>query len=208
MSNKHKEIIHSNIQTIREKLGFTQKEMGEKLNVSEKTIRNYEYFETNFPLDKAMYLSREYGYSLDWIYGKSADKETDPAFNGGKRISKFIVDIRDYISRSNGTIHFTIPDYYLKYIKRRNKLSSSNLSDKEKQREIAKLDASYKEKNATSLYYHFSFPEANFMPFLHIDKDFVPYVESVSGSDDRQPTDEQKQEMQSFFDVLLREEDE
>ena len=68
MANKYKKIFKSNLLSIREELGYTQKQMAKKLKVDEKTIRNYEYFETNFPLESAIFLSKTYGYTLDWIY--------------------------------------------------------------------------------------------------------------------------------------------
>lgn len=58
MRNKRKEIIKTNIQVIREALGYTQKQLGEKLKVDAKAIRNYEYFKTNLPIEKAVILSK------------------------------------------------------------------------------------------------------------------------------------------------------
>jgi len=203
MGNKYKKIIKTNIQIIREELGYTQKEMGEKLKVGEKTIRNYEYFESNLPLESSLYLSKKFGYSLDWIYRNSTNKMNDSEIIEGKRISNFIVDIRDFISRSDEQIHISIPDYYMNYIKQRNALLSSNLSDYEKKRECAKLDASLK-KNTKSFYYRFTIPESEFLSFLHIDNSFIPYVDSdIESGEDFEPTEEQKQEAMAFLDSLL-----
>lgn len=204
MANKYKKIYKSNLQIIREELGYTQKQMGEKLKVNEKTIRNYEYFETNFPLESAMYLSKTYGYSLDWIYRNSTKNKFDSDNDSSKQISKFIIDIRDFISRSDGNIHITIPNYYWNYIKQRNMISSSNLSDYEEKREIAKLEASYKCNNYENLCYRFSIPELDFLSFMHFDDSFIPYVDSDIISDDEyEATDEQKQEVMKFLNSIL-----
>lgn len=208
MANKYKKIYENNLQTIREELGYTQKRMGEIFKVSEKTIRNYEYFEQNFPLESAMYLSKTYGYTLDWIYKNSGKKtfnsENNPETNMPKEISKFVIDIRDFISRSDNNIHFTIPDYYWIFIKQYNQISSSNLSNYEKKRELAKIEANYKNKKTEGLCYRFSIPESEFSSFLHFDDSFIPYADTNIISDAKcEPTDEQKQEVMSFLDSLF-----
>lgn len=203
MGNKRKEIVKTKILNIREELGYTQKEMGEILKVDAKTIRNYEYFKTNLPIEKAEILSKKFGYSLDWIYRESSDKKRNSKTVEPKRISNFIVDIRDFVSRSNGMIHIAFPDYYWKYIIQRNALSSSNLSKHETEREIAKLDASYN-KNSNCIYYHFSIPESEFFTYLHFDDSFIPYVDSTTdSSEEHEPTEEQKQEFETFFNSLF-----
>lgn len=203
MGNKIKEIIKTNLLDIREDLGYTQKEMGEILKVSDKTIRNYEYFESNLPIESALILSKKFGYSLDWIYGNSPDKKRDSEIVIPKQISNFIVDIRDFVSRYNGMIHFAFPDYYWNYIKQRNALSSSNLSKHEMEREIAKLDASYK-KNSNCIYYRFSIPESEFSTFLLLDDSFIPYVDSATdSSEEHKPTEEEMREFETFLNSLL-----
>lgn len=203
MGNKRKEIIKTNIQYIREKFGYTQKEMGEILKVDAKTIRNYEYFETNLPIEKAVILSKRFGYLLDQIYRKSSDKKRNSETVEPKQISRFNVDIRDFVSRSDNKIHIAFPDYYWNYIKQRNALSLSNLSQHEMESEIAKLDALYK-KDSNSVYYRISIPESDFLTFLRFDDSFIPYVDSaIDSSEENNPTEEQKREFDKFLNSLF-----
>lgn len=203
MGNKRKEIIKTNIQVIREELGYTQKQLGKKLKVDAKTIRNYEYFKTNLPIEKAVILSKKFGYSLDWIYRESSHKKRNSETVEPKRISKFNVDIRDFVSRSNDEIHFVFPDYYRNYMKQCNTLSSSNLSKHEMKREIVKLDASYK-KDSNRVYYRVSIPESKFSTYIHYGNSLIPYVDSApDSSEEYEPTEEQKREVETFFKSLF-----
>lgn len=103
---------------LRENLGLTQKELGEILGVSERMVCNYETEETTLPLDKAMILSKKYNYTLDWIYCHPANSSNvSPAVHTEKEHPKFFVDIREFISYSNNSLHFTFPDYYMEYIR-------------------------------------------------------------------------------------------
>lgn len=210
MANKYKKIYKTNLQIIREELGYSQKQMGEKLNVTPKTIRNYEYFETNFPLESAIFLSQKYGYTLDWIYRNSEQKKSNAenTLNAkhSKDISKFLIDIRDFISRSNGNIHFTIPNYYWDFMKRYNEITSSNLTNFEKKRELSKIEAAYTSKKPEGFCYRFSIQESEFVTRLHFDDDFIPYVDSnVLTHSNCEPTEEQKQEIMSFLESILNE---
>ena len=203
MANKYKEVFPNNLFKIREELGYTQKQMGEKLKVCEKTIRNYETYETNFPLEKAMYLSKEFNYTLDWIYC-NADKMKKHTLGNDSESSfpKYNIDIRDFISYSNGMVHFTIPNYYWDYIKTRNAITSSNRSLFEKKREIAKLEAKFKAKKPEGQCRRFSLLETNFSSYIHFDEKFIPYADAES-QEKYVPTDEQVAEFQSFFNQMI-----
>lgn len=206
MANKRKKVVETNLQKIREDLGLNQKEMGDKLGVTGKTIRNYEYYVTNLPVQSAMELAITYGYSLDWIYIFSSLKKTHSTENTKPKFitDQFIVDIRDFISFSNETVHFSIPDYYWNYIKQRNAIFSSNLFDIEKKRKIMELNASYESISNENFYYRFSIPKSEFMSYLHFDNEFTPYLDSDTfSSEEHEATEEQKKEVKDFFDSLL-----
>lgn len=208
MANKYKKIYETNLLAIREELGYTQEEMGEIFQVDKKTIRNYEYFETNFPLEYAMLLSQKYGYTLDWIYKNSSKKtintENDLNTNPKRDISKFLIDIRDFLSRSNGNIHFTIPNYYWDFIKQYNKITSSNLTSFEKKRKLYEIESSYTRKKPEEFCYRFSIKESDFLMFLHFDDEFIPYIDSNTLSNkESEASEEQKQEVLSFLESIL-----
>jgi len=203
MSNKPKKISKNNLQKIREELRYTQKQMGEKLGVSEKTIRNYEYFETDFPIESALYLSKHYNYTLDWIYCNSdIPKKQSTSTNNETSFPKFIVDIRDFISYSNGMIHLTIPNYYWNYINERNSITSSKDSIFEKRREIAKLEAKYDAKIPQGHCWRFSISASEFNSFVRVNDSFIPYADSIS--EEIEPSEEDLAKITSLFNEFLK----
>lgn len=101
-------------------------------------------------------------------------------------------------------IHFAFPDYYWNYIKQRNALSLSNLTEHEMKREIAKLDASYKKKSYC-VYYRVSIPESKFFTFLRSGDSFIPFVDSVTdSSEEHETTEEQEQEFYNVFNSIIQ----
>lgn len=206
MAYKYREAYKHNLQEIRNELGYTQKEMGDVLGVTGRMISYYETNYKDFPLDRAFILAREYNYSLDYIYAMEPPTNEHTITNGEKLDEQYIVDIRDFISRSNDEIHITIPEYYWTYIRERNSLQSSRNSKDEKKRAIAKLEANYTPNNANGLYRRFSISITEFLSYLKFDKKFIPY--SDFDSDDKTskkivPTEEEKAEVMNFLDSLL-----
>lgn len=139
MAQKRKERHPCNLLKLREELKLTQKQLGEILEVSERMICNYETGEITLPIDKALVLSKKYGYSLDWIYLVPVNAPSEKVVG----YTKFIVDIRHFLSFSNDSVLFTIPNYYWEYIKKRNAITSSKSLDEDKKRRIAELNGTY-----------------------------------------------------------------
>ena len=203
MANKPKEIIKNNLLEIREGLGYTQKEMGELLDVSERMICNYETGEANLPIDKAIRLSKEFNYSLDWIYCNSEkqDKNNHSGFDISQT-DKFIVDLREFITFSNNMLHIGVKDSYWKYIRDVNSISSAQKPEREKKLEKARLDGAYKIDTNKDVVWRVSIPKGDIMSYITIDSNFIPYVDN----DDYigiEPTSEQKAEAEEFLKSLF-----
>ena len=99
MPNAKRKIIRTRLADIRNKYGLTQKELSEKLRVSKEMIQNYEQGKSNLPIDFAMFLSKTYNCSLDWIYCNTSNNDKINQFENytkEERLS-FLVDIRDFL---------------------------------------------------------------------------------------------------------------
>ena len=70
MANKEKKIISNNLLKIREELNYTQQELGQILDVSERMICYYETGLSSLPIDKAVLIRKKWNYSLGWIYNQ------------------------------------------------------------------------------------------------------------------------------------------
>ena len=169
-------------------------------------ICNYETGENNLPLDKAILLSQKYNYSLDWIYkmDKTQDKNENVSIHENpSQLDKFIVDIRDFVSFSNGMYHFSIPDNYWNYITELNTILSSNKTDNEKKRLRAELNGKYKKSNKNSVVWRISIPANEISSYVHFDSEFIPFVTSDTFSE-HEPTEEQLSEAISFLNELTK----
>ena len=111
MSNTRKKIVSTNLFELRSQYGLSQKELGQILGVTKKTISNYELEKSNLPLESALILCKKYSCTLDWIY--CHDSKNSASDSKEKPFEPFIVDIRDFISFSNNEVHITLPYYAL-----------------------------------------------------------------------------------------------
>ena len=69
---------YENIRSIRIDKGYTQKQIGEILGVSQNTYSQYEIGILNFPVDAIIKLADFYGVSTDYLLGRTSRKEPYP----------------------------------------------------------------------------------------------------------------------------------
>lgn len=70
-------VINNNIKLCREELRMTQDQFGNIFGVTKKTVSGWETGSDSIPLDKLIYLSNNYHYSIDYLLGISKnDKKT------------------------------------------------------------------------------------------------------------------------------------
>ena len=203
MYNKVKEIYPCNLLELRKNLGLTQKELGEILGVSERMICNYETGEITLPIDKAIILSQRWNYTLDWIYCFPANGGDEPTLvSKEEKCPKFLVDIREFISYSNGLPKVTFPNYYMEYIKKRNIIESSiDLAD-EKKRKLAELDGKYEIKKEETRYCVISFTGDNLSSYLCFDSKLIPFADFQYDSEN-EATKEETEEVSSLLKESL-----
>lgn len=191
-----------NLLKLREEFKLTQKELGEILGVSERMICNYETGEITLPIDKAIFLCQQYNYTLDWIYCAPIDcKSAADNLDKVKEYPKFIVDIRDFLSYSNGAVFFSIPNYYWEYMQERNAIAASKSTDGDKRRQIAELNGAYKVKENEQRYWRFNISAENFLSYLRFDSKFIPFSDNGSSSS-KEPSKEQIEEITVFIESL------
>lgn len=203
MANKEKIIIPNKLLKIREELGYSQKEIGEILGVSDRMICNYETGENNLPIDKAVFISQKWNYDLNWIYDQDTKNKT---FTSGsypkEENTNFLVDIRDFINKKNNTISFSIPEYYWVYIININEIRNSSRSEKEKKRAITQLNGAYKVDDKNNLFLECSFDIDTFISMLHFGGTSCIYAtDNTEGL--QEVSDEQIEEVQSFLNSLV-----
>lgn len=75
---------YERIRNIRIDRGYSQKEIGELLNVKQNTYSQYEVGTLNYPLDVVVKLAKFYGTSVDYLLGLTDVEEPYPR---GKRPS-------------------------------------------------------------------------------------------------------------------------
>jgi len=69
---------YENVRSIRIDKGYTQKQIGEILGVSQNTYSQYEIGILNFPVDAIVKLADFYGVSTDYLLGRTSRKEPYP----------------------------------------------------------------------------------------------------------------------------------
>ena len=67
-----------NIRNLRIDSGYTQKQIGEHLGISQNTYSQYEIGVLNYPLDAVGKLADLYGVSVDYLMGRTDVKEPYP----------------------------------------------------------------------------------------------------------------------------------
>lgn len=166
MAHKVKKVIPSHLLEIRTYLKLTQKEMAEYLGVSARMIQKYEAEETTLPIDKAIYISKKWNYSLDQIYF-DLDETKNP-------YNKFSEDIRNFLYREDDNIVLSLPDYYWEYLKESNNIMQSDILSSEKKRSIAELNGNYK-PDPNIVFWKYTTPVNNFSKYIPFDGEDIPY---------------------------------
>jgi transcriptional regulator with XRE-family HTH domain len=67
-----------NIRNLRIDNGYTQKQIGEYLGISQNTYSQYEIGVLNYPVDVIMKLADFYGVSTDYLLGRTGVKSPYP----------------------------------------------------------------------------------------------------------------------------------
>lgn len=67
-----------NIRNLRIDSGYTQKQIGEYLGISQNTYSQYEIGVLNYPIDVLMKLADLYGVSIDYLLGRTSTKTPYP----------------------------------------------------------------------------------------------------------------------------------
>lgn len=67
-----------NIRNLRIDGGYTQKQIGDYLGISQNTYSQYEIGVLNYPIDVLLKLADFYGTSVDYLLGRTGRKEPYP----------------------------------------------------------------------------------------------------------------------------------
>ena len=67
-----------NIRSLRIDNGYTQKQIGEYLGISQNTYSQYEIGVLNYPIDVLMKLADFYNVSVDYLLGRTGEKKPYP----------------------------------------------------------------------------------------------------------------------------------
>jgi transcriptional regulator with XRE-family HTH domain len=67
-----------NIRNLRIDRGFTQKQIGEHLGISQNTYSQYEIGVLNYPVDVVIKLAEFYDVSTDYLLGLTEEKKSYP----------------------------------------------------------------------------------------------------------------------------------
>ena len=154
--NKYKK---NNLLEIRTNLKISQKEMARLLGVGERTICNYETEQTELPLIRAITLSKEKNYSLDYIY-KSKTVYC-------KERNDYMVDIRKFINCKDENICFSINIKTWEYINKISGVDKLKETQYTKVNEKLKLGTEYTDANEDDGVYEFQIPNSDFREAIH-----------------------------------------
>ena len=67
-----------NIRNLRIDSGYTQKQIGEHLGISQNTYSQYEIGVLNYPVDVVIKLAQLYSVSTDYLFGLTNEKQPYP----------------------------------------------------------------------------------------------------------------------------------
>lgn len=74
-----------NIRSLRQDNGYTQKQIAEILGISQNTYSQYEIGVLNYPVDALMKLADFYQVSVDYLLGRTAQKQPYPPKNKSEK---------------------------------------------------------------------------------------------------------------------------
>lgn len=66
------------IRNLRSDNGYTQKQIGDYLGISQNTYSQYEIGVLNYPIDVLIKLADLYGTSIDYLVGRTSEKKPYP----------------------------------------------------------------------------------------------------------------------------------
>ena len=69
---------YENIRNLRIDKGYTQKQIGEYLGISQNTYSQYEIGVLNYPVDVLIKLADFYNVSIDYLLGRTNEKQPYP----------------------------------------------------------------------------------------------------------------------------------
>ena len=199
MANKEKKIIPNNLLKIREELGYTQKELGEILDVSERMVCNYETEQSNIPIDKAILIKEKWNYSQRNLLEKSSIEKEDT--------TNFRVDIRRFLKVSDDKVVFSIPQDFWNYMSDLNEICHSTVSENERKRKIAELNGSYTKDNKTNIFNECSIDKEAFINMICLGDVPVLYGCEEDKKEYPEPSDEKTKEVMDFLELLKKEEE-
>lgn len=202
MANKQKIHIPNNLVAIRNREECTQKELAEILGVTERQVCNYEIGESgSLPIDKAIFISKKWNYSLDYIYCNATTSEPRiPNCYPQYERNNFLVDIRDFLRIENQNILFTITNTFWKYIEEREKINSSFGSKREKKRRSAELSANYENEEENCIFWKCSIPIDKFISQIQIGEISSPF--GIMNENPEKPSQEKIEEAREFLKII------
>jgi transcriptional regulator with XRE-family HTH domain len=75
---RYEEMRFENIRNLRIDSGYTQKQIGEHLGISQNTYSQYEIGVLNYPVDVIIKLAQLYSVSTDYLFGLTNEKQPYP----------------------------------------------------------------------------------------------------------------------------------
>ena len=192
-NNSSQEFFPNNLNTLRKELNITQEDLAELLDVTPKTISNYECEKKQIPISKAFQISKNFGCSLEWLYKLSEDMVD----NG----NEFLVDIRNIIYKKDNDIVFSISNSYWKYLKEKAEIMNSKMVTYEKRRKLVKLKNNYKNSN-DNFVWEFSIKAENFYSLFKISHTVSsPYI--ITSKVNPNVDEKKLKECKEFLDTCI-----
>ena len=78
MTMRYEVMKYERIRNLRIDRGLTQKQVAEYLNIKQNTYSQYEIGVLNYPLEAVMKLADLYGVSVDYLVGRTEEKDPYP----------------------------------------------------------------------------------------------------------------------------------
>ena len=78
MTMRYEVMKYERIRNLRIDRGLTQKQVAEYLNIKQNTYSQYEIGVLNYPLEAVMKLADLYGVSVDYLVGRTDEKDPYP----------------------------------------------------------------------------------------------------------------------------------
>lgn len=192
-NNSPQDLFPNNLSTLRKELDITQEELADLLDVTSKTISNYECEKQLIPIPQALRISKKFGCSLDWLYKLSEDMADN--------CSEFLVDLRNIIYKKDNDIVFSISNSYWKYLEEKAEIMNSDMLKHEKRKKLVTLKNSYKNSN-DNLVWEFSIKAENFSSLFQTNhRVSSPYI--ITSKVDSNVDEKKLKECKEFLDTCI-----